>query len=329
MLTLAALVSIPACGPGGRSDLPVSSICGPEPVENPSCPTGTGLTAIGPEVSEDHFVSAVRVDDADVFIIVVEFGPSPPSIWRIPKNGDPPLQIPAGMDCPPNRLAIDRTFVYWSGYGCARRANRSGGEVQVLMGTYVGPFIGITSDGTSVFIAGPEIERVEEDGSLVALGHNEAVGDIFTDGSAIYGMTYGPDSSIAAFDLASRAWRRVTPEHMEGVTPNLTGTGPAIALDQDNVYWSSDEPQILARTPKHGGEVHRIINALYFTGIAAADGYVYWAQLGRLRRARCDGSDDLELFQDFDFRMGDLALDDAHVYFTTGEPGVRLMRVCR
>lgn len=329
-LILPTVLALTACSPGGRSDLPIPPGCGHEIAESPSCPSGTGLMTIGPEIAESSRISRVRGAGTDVFILVKDWDPAQNSIWRVPVNGDSPVRIMTESDCMPHRLAVDEVFVYWSGYGCVRRASRAGGAPQALMNVDGGSVFGVISHGASVFIIGAELGQVEHDGSVTILGHNEEIVDAVTDGRAIYGITDQSEPAIAVFDVLRREWWRIEPDHEERADPVPGIAAPGIAVDGDNIYWMANIQRSVARMPKHGGDIDKITTRMFDgEGIVAADGYVYWAAATQISRATCDGSYRMKLVQQIPGGMGDIALAGDHVYFTTGVNGDRLMRVCR
>ena len=337
-LALAALSFVAGCGLGGRDDLPTPPGCGHEVAEDPRCPSGTGLEAIGPDLPAESYARAVVVDGADVYFTTMSDVDVHGSVWRIPGDGGAAVEIAANQPLP-TRLAVDEAFVYWALHNALHRAPKTGGEPQAL--PHPGTINGIASDGASAYasIQADALYRIDEEGELVELSDFHAPISIVADKSTIYGTNQGGGGStnvIRAFDLDRGDWRTLADVFDAS---HVTAEGAlGLAIDNENVYWMSSKYNSLFRVSKRatGADPRRRPNGIAVVsdiddgqGVIAGGGYIYWAEKGRIRRSRCDGSARITLAELPGAGMGELALDDTYVYFTTYVRGGRVMRVCR
>jgi len=339
-LALAALSSVAGCGLGGRDDLPTPLGCGNEVAEDPRCPSGTGLEAIGPDLPEESYARAVVVDGADVYFTTISDVDLHGSVWRIPGDGGAAVEIAANQYFP-NWLAVDEAFVYWASGAlddALHRAPKQGGEPHAL--PHPDSISGIASDGTSAYASIDGLYRIDEGGELVNLSGSDRVFSIVADNATIYGTSGGAGGAtgvILALDLDRDGdWR--TLGEMFYATPVTADGALGLAIDNENVYWMSSESHSLFRVSKRatGADPHRRPNGIAVVsdiddgqGVIAGGGYIYWAEKGRIRRSTCDGSARNTLAELPGAGMGELALDDTYVYFTTFVRGDRVMRVCR
>ena len=335
-LALAALSSVAGCGLGGRDDLLTPTGCGNEVAEDPRCPSGTGLEAIGPDLPEESYARAVVVDGADVYFTTISEVDLHGSVWRIPGDGGAAVEIAANQDFP-IWLAVDEAFVYWATDNALHRAPKKGGEPHAL--PHPDLISGIASDGTSAYASIDGLYRIDEEGELVNLSGVDVVSSIVADNSTIYGTGHGPGGGtgrILAFDRDRGGWRRLA--DVQNASPGTADFVLGLAIDDENVYWMSSEFHSLFRVSKRATGAHAIRrpNGIAVVsdiddgqGVIAGGGYIYWAEKGRIRRSACDGSARFTLAELPGAGMGELALDDTYVYFTTFVPGGRVMRVCR
>jgi len=336
-LALAALSSLAGCGIGGRDDLPTPPGCGHEVAEDPRCPSGTGLEAIGPDLPEESYARAVVVDGADVYFTTISDVDFLGSVWRIPGDGGAAVEIAANQYFP-IRLAVDEAFVYWATHYALHRAPKKGGEPHAL--PHPDRISGLASDGTSAYASIDGLYRFDEEGELVNLSDDDVVSSIVADNATIYGTNGGGGGGngvILALDLdGDGEWRKLA--EMYYASPVTADGALGLAIDNENVYWMSSEFHSLFRVSKRatGANAQRRPNGIAVVsdiddgqGVIAGGGYVYWAEKGRIRRSACDGSARNTLAELPGASMGDLALDDTYVYFTTYVRGGRVMRVCR
>jgi len=336
-LARAALSSVAGCGLGGRDDLPTPPGCGNEVAEDPRCPSGTGLEAIGPDLPEESYARAVVVDGADVYFTTISDVDLHGSVWRIPGDGGAPVEIAANQYFP-GWLAVDEAFVYWGTDNALHRAPKKGGEPHAL--PHQDLISGIASDGTSAYASIDGLYRIDEEGELVNLSGVDVVSSIVADSSTIYGTNHGAGGGIGvilALDLDRDGdWRTLAKVH--DASPGTADFALGLAIDDENVYWMSSNFHSLFRVSKRatGADPQRRPNGIAVVsdiddgqGVIAGGGYIYWAEKGRIRRSACDGSARFTLAELPDAGMGELALDDTYVYFTTFVRGGRVMRVCR
>jgi hypothetical protein len=214
------------------------------------------------------------------------------TIGRVAKTGGATTTLASGETSVAG-LAVDADHVYWStAAGSIKRVPKAGGVVQVVStGKQPGP---VAVDGASVFwsavSAGPlgedQVQSAPVTGGTAAVVYDETnnsatppVQDLLLDGPYVYFLT---PSDFAGYVKRALKDGSGTPDLlMTGPSPNLSGAGSTLAVDQDYVYAGDDSLAGIMRRRKDLTGAKRAVVSLgasQLDALAVGDLYVYFTR---------------------------------------------------
>jgi hypothetical protein len=278
----------------GSAALPAasSSSAAPSPSDSAAAappPSGPPVTVLAKGL---HGSSALAVDRQSAYWIDEVDG----SLQRAPKRGGVTMDVVPGNGnafAPGSSVAVDNTDVYWtsapaSGAGKAlslTRQDKNGGKPTVVASAGVGPLQCVVLDDLNMY---------------------------WVQGSAVM---RAPKSGGLPLPVAG----------------GQTGAG-TVAVDDTFIYWSlagTEKAQFadgaIAAAPKKGGGAKVLVKgAEHAYNVLVDDKNLYWQNVDKIMKAPKAGGAEAVLAP-AGGPIGDIAIDDAFVYFTlpgTGTDGV-------
>jgi hypothetical protein len=210
---------------------------------------GGPVTTIVPPVA-DGAPSGVAIDDTFVYALKND------CVCRWPKGGGASKPIITAVT--KGRLAVDSKYVYWIENGEIELFYKELGGGEGVLPTTPDAILAVTGDDSGFYgldvkcnlIEFPVQTKPETLPHVLAEAMNEVnCGQLATDATHIYwsSAVSGTATPMTLFSLAKAGGER---QVLLSCSPYIGPPAPGVAVDDVNVYWATNNPEMILRVPK-------------------------------------------------------------------------------